>query len=331
MRLIGLPSIAIAALVAGGAWAQNAQAAASDFPASLNQADLIAWLPAHSNLSPRDIVSVGGGRIIAVTRRGTAGVSTEARATVRTEIVTAEAAAQAGARSETQELTVDCKGRRAKAGQMWSFSQHGLRGTTKTTEGFDWTAAAAGTTLGKIVEAACRAPGTPPVPVARSDDPLAAAAFAQRPGTAPATDMAAPPPAPVAVQALPDPAPPPAAPAGEPEAPAAAPDPDPEPVAETPPPTPPPPPPPPKATATLTNLAQIGAVTSEAGAQDLLDAFKSAHPELIETRTTAIEKTVVDGQTYYRALISGFEDYAAARAFCAAVTAGGGGCVVRQR
>lgn len=315
---------AIRFLFAIGVSCAAGAATAQEFPASIEQAALAAWLPRNTDIDPRTIVSTGGGRVISVVRRGPGAVSGEQRVTVRTEIVTRQAAEQSGALSETQDLTVDCKGRRVKAGQMWSFSRRNLQGTTKTIEGWsEWAATEPGTTLARIVDAACGGRSTasgqaaPPAP---SRDPLAAAAFSgggDAPvSTSPATSTA-PPPEAVETQPLPDPAPLPSPPevGGEPEASRLA----------------PPPRPATKPAANLQNLAQIGAANSPEGAQALLDAFRAAHPDWMGDRATSIEATVVGGQTFHRALIGGFADAADVQAFCRQVTATGAGCVVRLR
>lgn len=72
-------------------------------------------------------------------------------------------------------------------------------------------------------------------------------------------------------------------------------------------------------------VAQVGAAASEAEAQALLAGLGSR----LEGRPTRIERAVVNGKTWHRAVVGGFADGREAGRFCAELKAAGRGCFVR--
>src|SRR5690606_38225339 len=109
----------------------------NSFPTSTSGPALVRWLSTHSTLRPGQIVAAGGGRLIAVVRKVPGPAAGLVRITIRTEIITREAAAAAGARSETGDLDVDCDGRRALSGETLQYALPNLTGTLKIKSGSD--------------------------------------------------------------------------------------------------------------------------------------------------------------------------------------------------
>lgn len=315
---------------------------AQQFPKDLTPEAIALWAPGHTTLKPGELVSIGGGRLVAVVdRRPDPTDPTLVRVTVRTEIVEAAAAKTSGGLSEGQDLVLDCRLRKAKAGPMRVHAQRNLGGAAHVQPGWDqWTGAEPSSVLGRIIEAGCRQ--------ATAADPLLGAAFAK-----PATVA---PPTPVASSADLPPlgavAPPAVAAAGAGPASAAAvpapPEPAPEPQAPEPPTPPPPPPPPapqeevaPAAAAApaappprsgLRNLfAQIAAAGSQADAESAIAKARADLPDVFGDRPSSVESTVVAGQTFYRALFGGFASVDEAKAVCQAVKVRGHDCLLRVK
>lgn len=72
--------------------------------------------------------------------------------------------------------------------------------------------------------------------------------------------------------------------------------------------------------------AQIGASPSDADARNLLANLGSS----VDGRETWVEKAVVGGRTWYRAVVGGFADAGEANGFCEGLKASGRGCFVRS-
>lgn len=265
----------------------------ASFPAATSGPVLRQWLETHSAIRPGEVVANGGGRVVAVTRKAPAPAPSRlVRITIRTEIITPDAAAQAGARSETGELEIDCAGGKARPGVTQQYSLPNLTGSLRIKPGGDaWIPAAPNTTLSRMIEAACAWPRSAQAAPAAAPAPDLSGQGASEAGAAPRAPQEAP-------SARPDPAR--AAPAG----PAAV-----------------------SVAGGFGSWAQIAVDGSRQGAQAVLDQWKAAHPEDGQ-RPTAVEALSAGGQTYYLALVGGFPDSAQAAAFCQAA---GPGCVVRQR
>ena len=150
---------------------------------------LAAWLPQHTTLSLSSVVSVGGGRVIAIVNAQPSAASQDlGTITIRTEIVDRTQAAQARALSETQDIEIDCANLRAKAGPMRQFAGRDLTGAVKVQPGWaSWSSAPASTTLGRMIEAACN-------PAFRGVFVMAGLAAQPGPKTGPRTGQAPAPP-----------------------------------------------------------------------------------------------------------------------------------------
>ena len=135
------------------AWAQPAP----DFPTAIDIQTLAAWLPYNTDLALPQVVSIGGGRVIAIIGGQPSSSSPDlGTITIRTEIVDRTQAAQAKALSETQDIEIDCANVRAKAGPMRQFAGRNLTGAMKTQPAWaSWASAPPSTTLGRMIEAAC--------------------------------------------------------------------------------------------------------------------------------------------------------------------------------
>lgn len=72
--------------------------------------------------------------------------------------------------------------------------------------------------------------------------------------------------------------------------------------------------------------AQVGASPSDADARSLLANLGSS----VHGRETWVEKAVVGGRTWYRAVVGGFADAGEANGFCEGLKASGRGCFVRS-
>lgn len=73
-------------------------------------------------------------------------------------------------------------------------------------------------------------------------------------------------------------------------------------------------------------VAQVGASPSDADARGLLAALGSS----VGGRETWVEKAVVGGRTWHRAVVGGFADAGEAGGFCAGLKAAGRDCFVRS-
>ncbi len=151
-----VPLSLLAGLLAVGGDAAAA-AEIDDYPSALTRPVLTPWITSHTTIRTADIVSVGGGRIVAITRRGApAGGGKPIRIGFRTEIISAAEVKDAGGRSESSEIDVDCAARKAKLVSTQTYSQRNLSGTFASKPGWPvWVAAAPGTTLESMVAAAC--------------------------------------------------------------------------------------------------------------------------------------------------------------------------------
>lgn len=81
-----------------------------------------------------------------------------------------------------------------------------------------------------------------------------------------------------------------------------------------------------------TPLVQLGAYDSVATARAEWDSISGVFGPFFEDRQRVIERAVVSGKTFYRLRVASFDDMAAARRFCTALTSQGTDCIpVRQR
>ena len=302
---------------------------AADFPTAIDIPTLAAWLPYNTDLALPQVVSIGGGRVIAIVDGRPSAASPDlGTITIRTELVDRTQAAQAKALSETQDIEIDCANVRAKAGPMRQYAGRNLTGAMKTQPGWaSWASAPPSTTLGRMIEAACN-PNFRGVFVAAG----LAAQPPGKPGPVAAPKVAAAPAAPQAALKLPR-----VATAPETELPAARASraaPKPAAVAEAPAPEPTaaPAPPAPAADGGLgRHLVQISASRKRPEAEGTLAAYRKKYPDRMSGRPAAVEETTVLDQTFYRVLIGGFASSADANAFCDLHKTTGGDCLTRER
>ena len=79
-------------------------------------------------------------------------------------------------------------------------------------------------------------------------------------------------------------------------------------------------------------LAQLGAFDDEISARAEWGKLQAAFPDLIAGKSLVIQSAQSGGRTFYRLRAFGFDDEAAARAFCARLLAGNASCIpVTQR
>jgi sporulation related protein/surface-adhesin protein E len=338
-----LASALLALTLATPAWAQPSAGA---FPPASDIPTLATWLPANTSLPLTTVVSIGGGRVIAVIdSKPKPGSDLQGVITIRTEIIGRTEAEQAKALSETQDIDIDCENLRAKAGPMKQFSGRGLTGSSRTTPGWNsWSSAPPSTTLGRMIRAACdpsfrgtfveagmaaeplrpMAPAAPAVVASAAPKPTAASPKWQvGPAPAKTAKAAAKPPAvaPVdAAKAILAPAEePPAqkkpAPAAKPaKAAAAKAEPEAAPTAEL-----------------GRHLVQIGASRDRDQAAATLAAYRKKFPDRMKGRPAVVEETVVADQTFFRILLGGFDTQSDSDAFCEMHKTTGGDCMLRER
>jgi hypothetical protein len=300
-------------------------AQSAEFPDAIDLPSLAAWLPSHTTVPLASVISIGGGRVIAVvSSRAAEGSDQKGVLTIRTEIVDAGEAEKAKALSETQDLEIDCSGLRAKAGPMKSYSGRGLTGAVRESPGWaSWSSAPAGTPLGRMIHAACDPAFKPTFVEAGLTQPVRAKTALPKPA-APAKAESAP-----AKPAR-------AAPASEPAAPPAAAKPKVKPKAAQPAPEPKAAPTPLEGAVAPAaelgkHLVQIGASRDQAQAKATLAADRKKFAARMKGHPSAVEQTLVADQTFFRILIGGFETQSDADDFCEAHKAGGGECMLRER
>lgn len=289
-------------------WACAGAATAQDmmsFPASLEREPLLLWLQRETDIAPERVVAVTAQALTSVVSTFPAGGGAGPRVVIRAEALSAETQARTNALSWHVSMSADCANRRVRLGETTGYPQRNLLGDRRVLRPAEteWRRPEPGTALDNAWRAACESGFKGPfqsaaVRVAQVDPPVDATPAAALPPT---------PEAPLAPRIDPRPAPPPPAPAA-----VAAPEPMPRIVAARP--------------AAASGLAaQVGAVVSDAEARSLFARLAAQ----VRGRPTWIEQAEVGGRIWRRALVGGFADANEARAFCAAVKAGGRDCFLR--
>jgi hypothetical protein len=74
---------------------------------------------------------------------------------------------------------------------------------------------------------------------------------------------------------------------------------------------------------------QIAASPDKADVEAAYARLQGAEPELMQGKQRAVVSATVRGKLYYRALVRGFVDRAAASAFCRALSDRGRACFLR--
>lgn len=286
--------VGMAVLAAGWLLGLDLAAAATTFPASLEREPLLLWLQRETDILPNQVVAVTPQALTAVMSSVSAGDDQAPRLVIRSEALTSEVVARAGAMSWQMTLSADCQGRRVKLGETIGYPQRNLLGGRRSLRpaDADWRAPGPGTALEHAWRAACE-PGfggpfrAPAVTLAEVDGAAAP------PAASVAAPLQASAPAPAAIAAAPAPV--------TPRAPSVMP-------------------------SRKTGLAaQVGAGASEADARALLRALAAP----IADRPTWVETAEVGGRVWRRAMVGGFADASEAARFCVGLRSSGRACFVR--
>ncbi|RAK62476.1 SPOR domain-containing protein [Phenylobacterium kunshanense] len=280
------------AVLAGAVWLAGGLAAAQEaptFPASLEREPLLAWLQRETDIMPERVIAVTPQAVTSVVSTFPASGAQGPRLVIRAEALNAESHARAGALSWHVSISADCQGRRVRLGDTTGYPQRNLLGERMLLRSGD--ADWRTPDAGTALDFAWRAACDP-----KFQGPFQSARM--RVAQADGPMVTAPPqaPAPVAEVSPAIATPPPAAPR-----------PDPAPVARG------------------GMVAQVGAGASEAEARGLLVALES----VTGGRPTWVERAVVGGRTWHRAVVGGFSNAAEAGQFCAGLKAAGRDCFVR--
>jgi SPOR domain len=326
---------AITALILAGGLAAQANAQAIELTAAQRRAVNAADLPRNS------VVFAGTDLVVAIRDHGarSAGGGIVEGVTLQGEVTSEETAQALGYRSMRSTLSVDCVRRRDLVTRMTVYAQANAKGLAivRQVPG-DWAQPSPGAYLAAVNRAIC---GTEPVlakaappkaasrpqprtraeaveapPPSASSGPVLAVAVDDDPDTPMTTAIEAgfrtrptTPPPPSVEQALAAAPPSPPALRG--------------PVSET---------PPKKAASSLPPAhpaspgkvaVQVAASATEAQAREALTRLKRRVPPPLSTEVRTV---VVDGRTYHRAIIKGFQTRSEAQAFCASL---GSECFVR--
>lgn len=131
-RTLGLCALAAvsAAIIplGGGAAAAPDPPGAADFPASSSQADILRWIASRTSIQPSAILVLEPKAVVAVERQAARDGGSKAEVVIREELIRADAAAQAGARSARFSLELDCMARQYRILGRTSFGLPDLRG-----------------------------------------------------------------------------------------------------------------------------------------------------------------------------------------------------------
>ncbi len=288
--------MALAAACASVAFAQSESV---EFPAGTAPAELTPWLKRNTDLELATIIAITPTAVTGVL----SSISTPAGPTIRQVNLRSESISRADfERSQvlswTSVIEVDCQARKARLGRTMSYRLRNLVGDGRETVAANpaWITPIPGGPADRVMLKVCDG---------KTINPLTGAgvrvAVAKPPAQAPTAQIAPPPLSKAAVA----PAPKPAAPAPKPTV-----------------------PPPPKPTAPKSKpvapgkvLIQVAATGSEADAKRALAEVQKrrAPPAGVSSR---VERTVVEGRTFYRAQFVGFASEADARAYCKAASPG---------
>jgi D-alanyl-D-alanine carboxypeptidase len=292
---VGIALVAMTAPLCAPVWAQT-----STFPATLEREALLVWMQRETDILPSQVVAVTPQAVTSIVSKFPAGVGLSPRIVIRAEALNPEIFARTGAMSWHVSLNADCQNRRIRLGETTGYSERNLLGVRKVLRESEtaWRAPEPGTALEHAWRAACD-PGftgpfrSPSVKLAQID-------------AAPAQGAPVPPP--------PAESPKPA----ESLAPAV--------VAAAAPPLNAPPRVLPSSPGVGGPAVQLGALTTDQAARNLLISLS----DRMQGHRTWVEKADVAGRTWHRALAGGFADFAEAARFCDNLKAGGVSCFVRR-
>ncbi len=292
---VGIALVATMAPLCAPVWAQT-----STFPPALEREALLVWLQRETDILPSQVVAVTPQAVTSIVSTFPAGVGQGPRIVIRAEALSREIFARTGAMSWHVSLNADCQNRRIRLGETTGYSERNLLGVRKVLREAEtvWRAPEPGTALEHAWRAACDPEFTGPfrsssVKLAQID--------------APPTESA--------------PAPPPPA-----ESPKPAESPTPAVVARVAPPVKALPRELPASSSAGGASVQLGAMTTDQAARNLLNSLSSR----MQGRRTWVEKADVGGRTWHRALAGGFADFAEAARFCGNLNAAGVPCFVRR-
>lgn len=280
-------------VLAGAIWLAGGLAAAQEaptFPSSLEREPLLAWLQRETDVMPERVIAVTPQAVTSIVSTFPPSGAQGPRLVIRAEALNAEAHARTGALSWHVSINADCQARRVRLGDTTGYPQRNLLGERVLLRSGD--ADWRTPDAGTALDFAWRAACDP-----KFQGPFQSGRM--RVAQADGPMVTAPPRA--------------AEPAAAAPPPAAAP---PQPVEPRPAPAP---------ASRGGMVAQVGAGASEAEARGLLatlDAVTGGRP-------TWVERAVVGGRTWHRAVVGGFSGGAEAAQFCAGLKAAGRDCFVR--
>lgn len=290
-RPMGVGLLSLGLTVAALTTPALAQAPPS-FPSAFEREALLAWLGRETDITPERVVAVTPQAVTAVVSNFPAAANQGPRLVIRAEALSPETHARTGALSWHVSMTADCAGHRVRMGETTGYPERNLLGGRRVLRPAesDWRVPDAGTALDNAWRMACDARFLGPF-----QDPATSISQVDAPASEAAAPLAAtsPPAAAEPVKAPPrSHRPPPAL--------------TPAPIAPH-----------------VGGLAvQIGSFPDKASANAALVALGNG-------RSHALEQAVVNGRTWYRAVVSGFANASEANDYCARRRAAGGGCLVR--
>ncbi len=314
----GLARTALASAVAAAAVATSAAAQVAPasqplkFPASLDNATLVAWLTHETNLSPDSVVAISPLALIAITDTKPLASPDGYEVVLRAETLDGAFSEKEGLASWNATMKLDCKGQAFSMGEVTGHTGRNLKGEARPiqTALVGWKPVTPGTMQGEIWNARCGKDFRPPL-------------AAPKPTTIAKVETAKP--APAAVNPTPPAKPEGASVAAPAPKPAASTEPPPEPTAAKPAPKPSPAQPPVRGG----RSAQVLSAPTADEASRAIVRLKSRLGDAMAGLTSEVVPAQVGGKTTYRAIVSGFKAPADAGLFCQKVEAAGGKCLVR--
>ena len=312
------------------AQAQGKTGGAVTYPASLERADLLAWMKRDTDIAPESVVAISPLAIIAIMQTQPITTPQGYEVTVRAEIIDPTFVRDEHLLSWHATIKLACRDRTVSVGEATGHGERNLLGEGHPVQvtATGWRPVVPDSMQGQIWSARCDRSFVGPL----ADDPAASAApiatspeVPRRPAPAPV----APPPAPAAIAPTARPTPPPVAATPlrmtpQPEAtparpPRATPQAAPVAAARSAAPTP----------AGVNGSVQILASPVAAEAQHALAALRAKLPEAMAGLRTEVVPVQTGTVVRHRAIVSGFRAPGDATRFCRQLTAAGGTCFVR--
>lgn len=331
---------AAAAAVIACAFAASARAApATDYPASPAEPDVLKWLADRTSVTQGSVLVIQRLAAISLERRTAADKGGVVHAGVREEIIDADTASRALARSVLLSVDLDCSQRRFRILSRTLYGQPDLKGEGRTEAGSQaWTPVDPGAPIGKAWQAVCskdfafpyavrteaKAPAPPesrsePKPPTPAAAPAQAQAKAQPPPQLRAEEK---PSEPARVQAK-------TAPQAETRS-----------VAKAEPPSTPAKPPKtqPKASAPAAAPASakgdyevvLGSYTVQTNAQGAADRLEHGYGDALAGRRAAIRSISANGKAYSVVSVAAFASVAEANDFCGHIKKSALPCTVKR-